>query len=81
HWRVIPRPGVDPDASWRKHFNAEGNFRLDPLSDGRTRRTVTGELEVQVKVIGGAIERVAVTELRRAYNVEAEALRSLCTLP
>ena len=81
HWRVIPRPGIDPDASWRKHFNAEGKFRLDPLSDGRTRRTVTGELEVQVKVIGGAIERVAVTELRRAYNVEAEALRSLCTLP
>ena len=80
-WHVVPRPGIDPDASWRKHFNAQGNFQLDPLSDGRTRRTVSGDLEIKVKVIGRAIERVAMKELRRAYDVEAEALRSLCTLP
>jgi hypothetical protein len=80
-WHVVPRPGVDPDAAWRRHFSARGNFQLDPLSDGRTRRTVSGDLSVKVKVIGGAIERVAITELRRAYKAEAEALRSLCSLP
>ena len=23
-WHVVPRPGVDPDATWRRHFRAKG---------------------------------------------------------
>ncbi len=79
-WYVVPRGEADPDAPWRKHFRAAGTYHLDPLSDGRTRRTVMGDLEVHLKVIGAMVERIAVVELRRAYEAEAEALRSLCAL-
>ncbi|MBM4373845.1 MAG: DUF2505 family protein [Deltaproteobacteria bacterium] len=79
-WHVVPRAEGNPDAAWRKHFRAAGAYRLDPLEDGRTRRTLTGEIEVSLKVVGAVVERVALAELRRAYDAEADALRSLCTL-
>lgn len=80
-WHVVPRPDVDPDAGWRRHFRAEGRYLLDPLREGRTRRKVVGDLVVDVKVVGRVVERLALTELRKAYDAEAEALRALSTLP
>ncbi len=79
-WFVVPRAEQDPDAAWRKHFRAAGTYHLDALADGRTRRTVMGDLHVQLKVIGAMVERIAVAELRKAYEAEAGALRSLCAL-
>jgi hypothetical protein len=79
-WYVIPRAESSPDAAWRKHFGAEGSYQLDPLSDGRTRRTVTGDIAVNLKLIGALVERIAVGELRKAYDAEASALRRLCSL-
>jgi hypothetical protein len=79
-WFVVPRPGHDPDAAWRKGFSNKGTYQLDPLSDGRTRRTVVGHFAIPLKLIGGMIERIAVAEVRKAYDAEADALRSLCFL-
>jgi len=79
-WHVVPRGEADPDAAWRKRFRAEGTYHLEPLSDGRTRRTVVGDVEVKVKVVGKLVERIALVELKRAYEAEADALRSLCAL-
>jgi hypothetical protein len=79
-WYVVPRGDSTPEAPWRKHFRAAGTYHLDPLSDGRTRRTVIGDFDVQLKVIGAMVERIAIAELRKAYDAEAEALRTLCTL-
>ncbi len=79
NWHVIPQGDDAPDAPWRKHFNAEGSYRLDPLAEGRTRRTVEGELVVKPRLLGMLVERIAIAELRRAYAAEAAALRFLCS--
>ena len=80
-WHVVPRPGVDPDAGWRARFEMRGEYLLDPLADGRARRTVRGDIRVELKVVGKVVERIAVAELRKAFSAEAEALGSLSTLP
>jgi hypothetical protein len=79
-WHVVPRAGIDPDANWRNRFSAKGTYQLDPIEDGRTQRTVNGDISVGLKLIGRVVERLAVAELRRAYDAEADALRSLCEL-
>jgi len=80
-WYIVPRPGVDPDAAWRARFQMRGDYQLDPLADGRTRRTVRGDVRVDLKVVGSVVERIAVAELRKAFSAEAEALGSLSTVP
>jgi hypothetical protein len=79
-WNVVPRGDGNPDASWRKRFRAAGSYHLARLEDGRTRRTIVGELEVSVKVVGTVLERGVLLELRKAYDAEADAIRSLCAL-
>lgn len=79
-WKVVPRPDVDMDAPWRERFVAEGTYRLDPLADGRTRRTVQGHLTVPLRLVGTLVERVALKELRRAYDAEVGVLQQLCSL-
>ena len=78
---MVPRGEDAGDAPWRRHFSSEGSYHLEPLEDGRTRRTVRGEMAIHLKLIGKVVERIAVAELRKAYDAEAEALRTLCTLP
>ena len=80
-WHVIPRGEDAPDALWRRHFNAEGSYHLEALKNGRTRRTIRGEMEIHLKMIGRMVERIAVAKLRKAYDAEADALRTLHTLP
>jgi hypothetical protein len=80
-FHIVPRPGVDPDANWRKRIDAGGTYQLDPLADGRTRRSVSGQMSIDLTMIGPVVERVAVAELKKAYAAEADALASLCSLP
>ena len=80
-WRITPRPGVDMDAPWRQSFAMSGDYRLDPLADGRTRRRVSGEVTVKLFMVGSVVERFAVAELTKAYQAEAEALTILSSLP
>lgn len=80
-WHIVPMGDASPEAGWRKHFSLAGTYRLDPLGNGRCRRSVHGDMAVRVRVLGPVIERVASGEIRKAYDAEATALRSLCTLP
>lgn len=79
-WNVVPRGDGDPDAAWRKRFRASGSYHLESLEDGRTRRTLVGELEVSVKVVGSVLERGVLREIRKAYDAESDALGALCAL-
>lgn len=71
---------VSPKEQYRRFFRGSGTYRLDPAPDGRTRRTVVGELEIPVPVISGIVERIALTEVRKTYDADAETLRRLATL-
>lgn len=65
---------------WRKYFRSEGTYRLEAAPGGRTRRIVVGELEINVAVVGRMAERMALAEVRKTYDAEAETLRELATL-
>ena len=80
-WHVYPLGDTDPEAPWRRHFHASGRYQLTTLSGGRTRRTVSGELSVRLRLVGNVVERAAIKRLHDAYEAEANALRMLCTLP
>jgi hypothetical protein len=73
---------VNPKPQYRRYFNAKGTYRLEAAPDGRTRRTVQGYLEISVPVpmLGGIVERMALAEVRKTYDAEAETLRRLATL-
>ena len=79
-YHIVPRPGVDLDANWRKRIQAGGRYQLDAIGDGRTRRAVVGHMDIGLRMIGPMVERLAIGELRKAYAAEAEALLSLCSL-
>ena len=78
HWRIVPRGDDSPAAPWRRYFAAEGHYQLKALTADRTRRTVTGELMVRIKLLGRLVERAALRELRRAYAAEVAVVRSCC---
>jgi hypothetical protein len=73
---------VAPKEQYRRYFRSKGTYRFDPAPDGRTRRTVSGDLEIFVPVpmVSGIVERVALSEVRKTYDAEAETLRKLATL-
>lgn len=73
-WKVKPK---DDFARW---FRGEGTYQLEPVADGRTRRTVVGDLEIKVAVLGRLAERMALAEVRKTYDAEADTLRALATL-
>ncbi|AUX48101.1 hypothetical protein SOCE26_096310 [Sorangium cellulosum] len=70
---------VNPKEQWRRYFRAEGTYRLDRLPDGRTRRRVDGDIEIRLRVLGPLVERLAVAEVQRTYDAEADTLRELVT--
>jgi hypothetical protein len=71
---------VRPKEQYTRYFRSKGTYRLTTLPDGRTRRTVNGELEVHASLLSGLIERLAMVEVRRTYDAEADSLRQLTTL-
>jgi hypothetical protein len=75
-WEVLPRE------QYRRYFRAKGTYLFEPVEGGRTRRTVAGELEILIPVpmLGGIVERLALTEVRKTYDAEAETLQKLATL-
>jgi hypothetical protein len=75
-WEVLPRE------QYRRYFQASGRYLLTALPDGRTRRTIGGDLSIAVPVpmIGPIAERLALAEIRKTYDAEAEVLRSLALL-
>ena len=77
-WFVVPRPEAAGDAPWRRRFDSAGRYQLLELGARRTRRTVTGGLRVDLSLVGRAVERLALGELRKVYAAEADTLRALC---
>ena len=75
-WDVLPKE------QYRRYFRASGSYHLVALPDGRTRRTVGGDLLITVPVpmLGPIAERLALTEIRKTYDAEAEVLRTLSIL-
>jgi hypothetical protein len=71
---------VHPKEQYGRYFRSEGTYKLTTLPDGRTRRTVVGEFEVKLPVLGAVIERLAMAEVRRTYDAEADTLKQLTTL-
>jgi len=71
---------VSPREQWRRYFRSQGTYRLEPIAGGRTRRVVAGEIHIPVTLLGPLVERMALAEVRSAYDAEAETLRSLATL-
>jgi hypothetical protein len=65
---------------WRRYFQAEGTYRLEAAPDGRTRRTVVGDINIRLGMIAPLVERMAVAEVRKTYAAEADTLRRLATL-
>jgi hypothetical protein len=77
-WYVLPRGDGREDAPWRRYFRSDGRYRLEALGGGRSRRTVEGDIDVRLGLIGRLVERLAVAELRKAYRAEADAIQTLC---
>lgn len=74
-WTVRTQP------RWARYFSSEGTYRLERTSEGRTRRTVVGELDIRVRVLGPVAERLALAEVKKTYDAEAETLRRLARSP
>jgi hypothetical protein len=74
-WSVAP-----PRQEWRRYFRSKGTYRLESAPEGRTRRTVSGQIEIKAGVLSTLVERMAIAEVRKTYDAEAETLRKLATL-
>lgn len=75
-WTILPH--VKPE--WRKMFSAKGTYTLAQLGSGRTRRTVSGSIELRVPLVRQVAEKLIVGEVRKTFDAEAETLRELATL-
>ena len=75
-WSVSPN--VKPE--WRRYFESKGTYALDALKDGRSRRTISGEVVLRVRVVRQVAERLIVNQVKKAFDAEAATLRELATL-
>lgn len=75
-WSVAPN--VKPE--WKKYFQAGGKYRLSTDGQGKTKRTVEGELFLRVPIVHKLGERAILGEVRRMFDAEAETLRDMATL-
>jgi hypothetical protein len=75
-WTIVPNIKLE----WRRHFSAEGTYAVEALGGGRSRRLVTGEVELRVRVVRQVAERLIVAEVKKAFEAEAATLREMATL-
>ncbi len=68
HWQVIPTilPGK---------LDARGKLEVRPTSGG-CEQVVTGDITVQVRFIGGQIEKAVIAEVEKSWNRTAETCRA-----
>ncbi|MBX2796596.1 MAG: DUF2505 domain-containing protein [Myxococcales bacterium] len=69
HWEVIPTilPGK---------LEAKGTVEVHPAGDGQCEQVVAGDITVNVRFIGGQIEKAVVAEVEKSWNRTAEVCRS-----
>lgn len=75
-WTI--QPHVKPE--WRKYFSAKGTYVLSSLGSGRSRRTVSGKIELHVPLVQKMAEKLIVSEVKKTFDAEAETIRDLATL-
>lgn len=75
-WNIIPNIRED----WQRHLSAKGTYALIALDAGRSRRVVTGDVDLHVPVVRQVAERMIVGEVRKNFDAEAETLRDMATL-
>jgi hypothetical protein len=75
-WTISPHV----KAEWRKYFAASGKYALTTLASGRTRRTISGSIDLRVPLFRHVAEKLIVAEVRRTFDAEADTLRDLATL-
>jgi len=75
-WTIVPH--VKPE--WRKYFAASGSYALAELASGRTKRTVSGNVELRVPLFAKVAEKLIVGEVKKTFDAEAETLKELATL-
>ncbi|WP_437528406.1 DUF2505 domain-containing protein [Sorangium sp. So ce726] len=68
---------VSPKEQWRSYFRSAGTYRLERLPQGRTRRRVDGDIQIRLHLLGPLVERLALAEVQRTYDAEADTLREL----
>lgn len=76
HWSISPR--VKPE--WQGYFAASGSYVLAALDRGRTKRTVSGTIELRVPIFRHLAQRLIVGEVQKTFDAEAETLRDLARL-
>lgn len=75
-WTILPH--VKP--AWRRYFAAQGTYALTELGSGRTKRTVSGSVELRVPLVRQVAEKLIVAEVKKTFDAEAETLKELATL-
>lgn len=75
-WSLVPRGRP----SFQKYFTGQGSYQLFPLGAGRSRRVVSGRVELRVPVARQLAERLIVDELKKVLAAEAETLREMAEL-
>jgi len=75
-WSI--KPNIRED--WQRHLSAKGTYTLVALDKGRSKRIVTGDVELNVPVVRQVAERMIVGEVRKNFDAEAETLREMATL-
>jgi hypothetical protein len=76
HWTIVPN--VKPE--WRKYFGASGTYALTALGGGRSERLVSGNIELDVRVVRQVGERLIVNLVKKIFDAEASTLREMATL-
>lgn len=75
-WTITPH--LKPE--WRKYFDAKGTYELKELDSGRTKRIISGIIDLRVPVLRQVAEKLIVGEVKKTFDAEAETLRDLATL-
>jgi hypothetical protein len=78
HWFLVPRPEAKGHPGWRRRFDSTGDYELRAIDSSHTQLAVAGGLKVNVPLVGRAVERFALRELRNIHVAEVETLRGLC---
>ncbi len=65
-WRILPTVMKDK-------ITCDGELWYDAAGEGKTRRVVTGRVQIKVPLVGGTIEKIIVDQLKRSYEDASKA--------
>jgi hypothetical protein len=75
-WSIVP----NVKAEWQRFFSATGEYTLVSTAPGKSKRVVSGEIEVNIPFVRQLAERMVINEVKKTFEAEAATLRDLATL-